>query len=206
MPKETFLKLSKEKQQKVINAAKKEFARAPIENVSIKNIVEEADIARGSFYQYFESKEDLLIYILRENSEKLNTKLKDKVKETNGDIFKLYIFLYDSMIEEFTNNPDQELFKQIFINLKSSDENVFDLVRKTKPQDIIAYYEQIDKNNLKIENHEDLVIICDMLNVITRRALIKNFKNKSKEDCRKMFLKEIEYLKYGIEKKEEKDA
>ena len=206
MPKETFLKLSKEKQQKVINAAKKEFARAPIENVSIKNIVEEADIARGSFYQYFESKEDLLIYILRENSEKLNTKLKDKVKETNGDIFKLYIFLYDSMIEEFTNNPDQELFKQIFINLKSSDENVFDLVRKTKPQDIIEYYEQINKNNLKIENHEDLVIICDMLNVITRRALIKNFKNKSKEDCRKMFLKEIEYLKYGIEIKEEKDA
>ena len=206
MPKETFLKLSKEKQQKIIKSAKKEFARAPIENVSIKNIVEDADIARGSFYQYFESKEDLLIYILKENSEKLNTKLKDKVKETNGDIFKLYIFLYDSMIEEFTNNPDQELFKQIFINLKSSDENVFDLVRKTKPQDIIEYYEQIDKNNLKIENHEDLVIICDMLNVITRRALIKNFKNKSKEDCRKMFLKEIEYLKYGIEKKEEKDA
>ena len=206
MPKETFLKLSKEKQQKIIKSAKKEFARAPIENVSIKNIVEEADIARGSFYQYFESKEDLLIYILKENSEKLNTKLKDKVKETNGDIFRLYIFLYDSMIEEFTNNPDQELFKQIFINLKSSDENVFDLVKKTKPQDIIEYYEQIDKTKLNITNHEDLVIICDMLNAITRRAVIKNFKNKSKEYCRKMFLKEIEYLKNGIEKKEEKDA
>lgn len=206
MPKETFLKLSKEKQQKVINAAKKEFARVPIENVSIKNIVEEADIARGSFYQYFENKEDLLIYILKENSEKLNTKLKSKVKETNGNIFELYIFLYDSMIEEFTDNSDQELFRQIFINLKSSDENVFDLVKRTKPQDIIDYYEQIDKSNLKIENYEDLVIICDMLNVITRRALIKNFKNKSKEDCRKMFLKEIEYLKHGIEKKEEKDA
>lgn len=205
MPKETFLKLSKEKQQKIIKSAKKEFARAPIENVSIKNIVEDADIARGSFYQYFESKEDLLIYILKENSEKLNTKLKDKVKETNGDIFRLYIFLYDSMIEEFTNNPDQELFKQIFINLKSSDENVFDLVKKTKPQDIIEYYEQIDKTKLNITNHEDLVIICDMLNAITRRAVIKNFKNKSKEYCRKMFLKEIEYLKYGIEKKEEKD-
>ena len=206
MPKETFLKLSKEKQQKIIKSAKKEFARAPIENVSIKNIVEEADIARGSFYQYFESKEDLLIYILKENSEKLNTKLKNKVKETNGDIFRLYIFLYDSMIEEFTNNPDQELFKQIFINLKSSDENVFDLVKKTKPQDIIEYYEQIDKTKLNITNHEDLVIICDMLNAITRRAVIKNFKNKSKEYCRKMFLKEIEYLKHGIEKKEEKDA
>ena len=206
MPKETFLKLSKEKQQKIIKSAKKEFARAPIENVSIKNIVEEADIARGSFYQYFESKEDLLIYILKENSEELNNKLRNKLKEINGNIFELYVFLYDSMIEEFTNNPDQELFRQIFINLKSSDENVFDLVKKTKPQDIIEYYEQIDKTKLNITNHEDLVIICDMLNAITRRAVIKNFKNKSKEYCRKMFLKEIEYLKHGIEKKEEKDA
>ena len=206
MPKETFLKLSKEKQQKVINSAKKEFARVPIENVSIKNIVEEADIARGSFYQYFENKEDLLIYILKENSEELNNKLRNKVEETNGDIFELYIFLYDSMIEEFTDNSDQELFRQIFINLKSSDENVFDLVKRTKPQDIIDYYEQIDKTNLKIKNYDDLVIVCDMLNVITRRALIKNFKNKSIEECRKLFLKEIEYLKHGIEKKEEKDA
>lgn len=206
MPKETFLNLSKEKQQKVINAAKKEFARVSIENVSIKNIVEEADIARGSFYQYFESKEDLLVYILKENSEKLNNKLKEQVIKTKGDIFELYVFLYDSMIEEFIDNSDQELFRQIFINLKSSDENVFDLVKKTKPQDIIEYYEQIDKTKLNIKNHEDLVVICDMLNAITRRAVIRNFKDKSKEDCRKMFLKEIEYLKYGIEKKEEKDA
>ena len=206
MPKETFLKLSKEKQQKVINSAKKEFARVPIENVSIKNIVEEADIARGSFYQYFESKEDLLIYILKENSEKLNIKLKNEVSKTNGDIFKLYVFLYDSMLEEFTGNSDQDLFKQIFINLKSSDENIFDMVKNIKPQNIIDYYEQIDKTNLKIESYEDLIIVCDMLSAITRRALIKNFKNKSKEDCRAMFLKEIEYLKHGIEKKEEKDA
>lgn len=201
MPKETFLKLSKEKQQKVINAAKKEFARVPIENVSIKNIVEEADIARGSFYQYFESKEDLLIYILKENSEKLNIKLKNEVSKTNGDIFKLYIFLYDSMLEEFTGNSDQDLFKQIFINLKSSDENIFDIVKNIKPQNIIDYYEQIDKTNLKIENYDDLTVVCDMLNAITRRAVIKNFKNKSKEECRAMFLKEIEYLKHGIEKK-----
>ena len=64
----------------------------------------------------------------------------------------------------------------------------------------------MSKTNLKIESHEDLVVICDMLNAITRRAVIKNFKNKSKEECKAMFLKEIEYLKYGIEKKEEKDA
>ena len=65
MPKETFLKLPEEKKQKIIKAAKKEFERVPIEEVSIKNIVENAEIARGSFYQYFESKEDLLRFYIK---------------------------------------------------------------------------------------------------------------------------------------------
>ena len=60
MPKETFLNLPEEKKQKIINAAKNEFKRVPLEQSSIKNIVESAEIARGNFYQYFESKEDLL--------------------------------------------------------------------------------------------------------------------------------------------------
>ena len=60
MPKETFLKLPEEKKHKIIKAAKKEFERVPFEQTSIKNIANDAEIARGSFYQYFERKEDLL--------------------------------------------------------------------------------------------------------------------------------------------------
>ena len=45
MPKETFLKLSEEKKQKVLNAAKREFARVPIELVSIKIFVDDALIS-----------------------------------------------------------------------------------------------------------------------------------------------------------------
>lgn len=60
MPKETFLNLSEEKKKKIIKAAQNEFERVPLEQASIKNIVENAGIARGSFYQYFESKEDLM--------------------------------------------------------------------------------------------------------------------------------------------------
>ena len=45
MPKETFLKLPEEKKNKIIKAAKKEFERVPFEQTSIKNIVEDAEIA-----------------------------------------------------------------------------------------------------------------------------------------------------------------
>ena len=203
MPKETFLKLSKEKKQKVLNAAKREFARVPIEQVSIKNIVENAEIARGSFYQYFESKEDLLAYILKENADEIDTKIKNKIYETKGNIFDAYIELYDLMVKKFVENTEQEFFKQIFINLRLSDESLFTLIKSVKPQNIIKYFEMFDKTSLKIKEKNDFILICDMLNVITRRAIVKNFKGNSQEECLQNFLKQIDYLKYGIIKKEE---
>ena len=130
MPKETFLKLSNEKQQKVINSAKKEFARVPIQEVSIKNIVEDAGIARGSFYQYFESKEDLLIYIIKENVEELNNKLREEIQKKNGNLFEIYISIYDNMVENFVEKDETKLFKQIFENIKSSDESIFKILKE----------------------------------------------------------------------------
>ena len=75
MPKNTFYNLSDEKKEKILLSAKKEFARAGLKDASIKNIVENAEIARGSFYQYFENKEDLLQYLLKEHSEEMDRNL-----------------------------------------------------------------------------------------------------------------------------------
>lgn len=206
MPKDTFLKLSKEKQKKVIDSAKQEFARVPIEEVSIKNIVEQAGIARGSFYQYFESKEDLLIYILRENVENISQKLKEEIIKSKGNLFDIYVNFYDLAIENFVENDEQKLFKQIFENIRTSDENIFQIVRKSKPKKIQDYYELIDTTNLKIENNEDLELICEILNGVVQRAVVKSFKKENKEQAKKEFLRQMEFLKNGIIKKEEKDV
>lgn len=204
MPKETFLKLSNEKQQKVINSAKKEFARVPIQEVSIKNIVEDAGIARGSFYQYFESKEDLLIYIIKENVEELNNKLREEIQKKNGNLFEIYISIYDNMVENFVEKDETKLFKQIFENIKSSDESIFKILKENdKRMEIADYYESIDKKNLRIKNESEFKIVCRILDVITRNAVIRNFKKDAKEENRKEFLKKIDYLKYGIVKEEE---
>lgn len=204
MPKETFLKLSNEKQQKVINSAKKEFARVPIQEVSIKNIVEDAGIARGSFYQYFESKEDLLIYIIKENVEELNNKLSEEIQKKNGNLFEIYISIYDNMVENFVEKDETKLFKQIFENIKSSDESIFKILKENdKRMEIADYYESIDKKNLRIKNESEFKIVCRILDVITRNAVIRNFKKDAKEENRKEFLKKIDYLKYGIVKEEE---
>lgn len=53
MPTDTFMKLSEEKKERVISAAKEEFARANLSEASIKNIAEKAGIARRKFLSIF---------------------------------------------------------------------------------------------------------------------------------------------------------
>ena len=58
MPTERFLRLPKEKIEAIRIAAVKEFMRVPLEEASINRIVHDADISRGSFYTYFEDKDE----------------------------------------------------------------------------------------------------------------------------------------------------
>ena len=156
MPTDTFDKLSEEKKSKIILAAKKEFARASLKEASIKNIVENAGIARGSFYQYFESKEDLLQYILKERAEEMNRKLEYTLKITNGDIFEVFISIYDYMINECISKGEVDFFKKVFEELKTSQDDIFVIdLKKYKPKKIEEYYDKVDKSNLKIENKEE---------------------------------------------------
>ena len=53
--------MPEEKQQRLLDA-QIEFSRHSLQEASIANIVKLAEIPRGSFYQYFENKEDLYFY------------------------------------------------------------------------------------------------------------------------------------------------
>jgi AcrR family transcriptional regulator len=64
MPKQTFFNLPDEKRQTITNAAVDEFAKYGLENASTNRIVENSGISKGSFYQYFEDKQDVFMYLL----------------------------------------------------------------------------------------------------------------------------------------------
>lgn len=64
MPTDTFFNLSESKRERIIDAALREFADNPFDSASIANIVDEAEIPRGSFYQYFDDLMDLYRYLL----------------------------------------------------------------------------------------------------------------------------------------------
>lgn len=195
MPKDTFLNLSEEKKKKIINAAKKEFSRVPLEEASIKNIVEEAEIARGSFYQYFESKEDLLKYIIMQDTESKNKEIADLLKETDGDIFELCIFLYDKMTKKIEKDENMIVFRKIFNNIMQSKEK---RVLENNLIDFKMICKIIKSNNLKIQNEKELEILLKMLIDITFKSIMYSKMNENKKEEREKFLKRLEFIKFGV--------
>ncbi len=63
MPKQTFFNLPTQKREQILDVIIDEFAENDYANVSISRIVANAGIAKGSFYQYFEDKDDLYNYL-----------------------------------------------------------------------------------------------------------------------------------------------
>lgn len=60
-----------------------------------------------------------------------------------------------------------------------------------------SIYSLIDTSKLKLKEKEDVFIIIKMLYIITRKALVSNFKYESRQRAREEYIKQIEYLKYG---------
>ena len=57
---------SKETKERIFRAAKHILQKKGYEELSIKNICEEAGVSNGSFYHHFKTKDDLLSYYIEE--------------------------------------------------------------------------------------------------------------------------------------------
>ncbi len=59
-----FYRLDKEKQERIINSAFKEFAKNGYEMASTNEIIKDAEISKGSLFSYFTSKKGLYLFLL----------------------------------------------------------------------------------------------------------------------------------------------
>lgn len=92
---ETFLRLPEEKRNRFLDAAWEEFSRVPFADASINKIVLKARVPRGSFYQYFESKENLFDYLQHTVLEYLMAEYGKFIQEAKGDFFKTQLICFD---------------------------------------------------------------------------------------------------------------
>ena len=100
MPKQTFLNLPQEKRETIMNAAIEEFAEYGLENASTNRIVKNSGIAKGSFYQYFEDKQDVFMHMLELVEQEEMEFFKDKhPSDSNMDTFQYFRWMVKTGME-----------------------------------------------------------------------------------------------------------
>ncbi len=107
MPKSTFFNLPEEKRSAIEAAAIREFRDQSFGGASINRIVAHSGISKGSFYQYFEDKEDVYFHIMdligRAKIKYLEPRLLNPEQIGFFDIIRE---IYRSGIEFGLSNPD----------------------------------------------------------------------------------------------------
>lgn len=158
------------KKELIVSSAKKVILEKGYKNISVEDITNEAEIAKGSFYTYFKSKNLVIDYILEEVIAKRKNEFKlDKRKSLENTIKSLVrtrIKLDDEKLKE------NLVLVNLFRNVASLDEKTLMLLKELEKviiermeSIILAYPKEI-----KIER-KDIKFYSKMLNNI-----ISNYK------------------------------
>ena len=125
MPNQTFFNLPEKKRQTITELAIAEFANNDYKNASITKIVKQAKIAKGSFYQYFEDKKELYLYLVNlASNEKITFLQKAKPPESNLSFFPYLRWLFDVATQFDLTHPalSQIVYRSMYGNLPFRDE------------------------------------------------------------------------------------
>ncbi len=200
MPKQTFFNLKEDKKEKIEKALIKEFSRNSFEKASISNIILEANIPRGSFYQYFEDKEDAIYYIIDKYLEKEKNKIYQYLLRNKGDIFETAVNIYEDMAKITERDENERLLKNILQEVKKNNINIFgeckEMLRSKR-----TIEKMINKEELKVENDDDLQYFLRILNAIVRAISMEVVLKKiTFEEGKQRLIREMEILKKGMKK------
>lgn len=207
MPKEIFYRLPDEKRERIMAAAEREFLENSFEAASINRIIKEAAIPRGSFYQYFEDKKDIFLYIVSTHKNEAFGFVESFIKDSDGDVFSFMRKAMDFMISAECSEKVEGM-KRIFSQPWVFDMIVSDTMKGKQeeantPKGIMFKY--IDKNQLNVENDDELIALINIFASISLGLFFKIFimgKNMEidKEKIRKNIYDEIATLEKKYKK------
>ena len=104
-----------ERKREIMNKASELFLNKGYDKTSVNTIVEELEIAKGTFYHYFKSKEEILCAILEESVEKYSERIRKDLMGQSGAGNKMQFLLRNLLMP--TDAP-----KQLVVHIED-DEN-----------------------------------------------------------------------------------
>lgn len=189
-----FLNLDKEKQERILNAAMKEFAQKGFNNASTNEIVKEANIGKGMLFHYFNSKKDLFLFLYDYTLDVLMKELYGKIDLSERDVLKRLRQFLSSKYVLVGKHPDMFDFIKT-ANLEESEEVKKYLDAKNNEHQKYSYGKVLE--NIDTSKFRDNIDINRAINVIL--WTLEGVSEKEKEKARTLSLAELKYNEILIE-------
>lgn len=202
MPKETFFNLDEKKKNSIINAATKEFTENELHKARVSNIIKEAKIPRGSFYQYFEDIDDLFYFVIDSTFDSIFD-VGYKHAELTNDLFEYISLTFEVDYLAFANQKRHKFMKNVFKSIAANLEYIEH--HNTRRRDyIVSILQQMDLSKLRLhDNQDEMIRLYEFLQHIKRSVIHGSLmKNVSFEEGKKELEWHLNILKYGLLKEE----
>ncbi len=200
MPSQTFFNLTEEKQAKVLEAAVTEFSRVPYDKASINQIIKQADISRGSFYMYFEDKDDLALYLIQRSREWLLNEIKLVLPKTHGQLDQIIVQMHQVLYDYYRHDTYRQFFKHLLIyfqgvnNAQSTEVKAcFSVADETRAIKQIIDLEQFSsRDDVWIKRSIDMALL--LLRNQLMQSLILDLDKKASQE---QLIESLKILKQG---------
>lgn len=177
MPKPLFFAIEANKRERIIIASQKEFSSHLYYEASINQIIQEAGISRGSFYKYFEDKDDLYFYIIKQVIDSTaHAFIKDFTKTQSVDCFSVFKVLFLFNLELISNGNYHTFFENMYLSMNYKIQQrlkgIFNEIRD----------ELLDQTMIDILNHSGLerkhfIELMNIVELIHRDLLVMKIAN-----------------------------
>ena len=143
-----------QKQKKIIESASQLFSRMNYHEVMMEDVAKQASIAKGTVYNYFNTKEDLYFSIMKVRMENLVQSLKNKIQyemssidSLHSFIIHLYMFMmkYQSfflMYQKENLNTDHALCEELFRLQSELKSLLLDIIKSGKSENLFRDIEE----------------------------------------------------------------
>lgn len=208
MPTERFYRLPEAKQRTIYEAARNEFARVPYEEVSINQIVRSANISRGSFYTYFENKEDAMEYVMQENFLQMRKICEEALDRNGGEYLGMLKTLFEYLIDKMQSTKEVMAIVENAFGRKERDdfpqymEGILGLEEKKgrgeKESDRNWLVHKMNCNKMRVQTPEE---VHSMI-VLGENALYSSLRQyylypEKAKDIRELFEAKLDIISHG---------
>ncbi len=198
MIKRTFYNLPPEKREKIIEVTKKEFRKGNKKKITINSVIKNAGISRGSFYQYFDDKLDLVELMTNDMIENMVEYVKDELVYNGGDIFEVPMKIFDVMTAEDKGYKDIVVMADR-TNLNSDLISEYMQYRFHEYDYTASLSGYVDRSALSLKSDDDLKYVVFLMEDAIRGAMQNVAKNsKSRDREREILSRKIELIKRAV--------